>query len=131
MPTRRTSAHESSKPAPAAEDEGRVHISRYPSFRHEGLYDDHELMAVTVSRKGAEAVREPLEAQERTLAEQQRQIETLAALVAHGHAQAKVMRVQAFPLVATNDLGAYHVTGVDGDGQLVLLPLGHFPAMVT
>jgi hypothetical protein len=40
------------------------------------------------------------------------------------------MRVQAFPLVATNDLGAYHVTGVDGDGQLVLLPLGHFPAMV-
>jgi hypothetical protein len=50
------------------------------------LYDDHELMAVTVYCKGAEAVRERLEAQERTLAEQQRQIEMLAALVAHCHA---------------------------------------------
>jgi hypothetical protein len=55
------------------------------------LYDDHELMAVTVSRKGAEAVREHLEAQEQTMAEPQRQIETLMALVAYCHAQATAM----------------------------------------
>ena len=88
-------------------------------------------MAVPVSRKGAEAVRERLEAQERSLAEQQQQIETSAALVAHCHAQTTVILAQAFPLVAANDLGASHVTGVDGDGPLVLLSLDHFPAMVT
>src|SRR4029453_6525350 len=88
MPTRRTSALESSKPAPAAEDEGRFSLSRSHASRHEGLYDGHELMAVMVFRKGAEAVWERLEAQERTIAEPQRQIETLVSLVGNCHAQA-------------------------------------------
>ena len=95
------------------------------------MYDGHALTAVTVSRKGAKAVRERLEAQERTLAEQQRQIETLAALVAHCHAQATATLAQELPLVAAKDLGASHVTGGVCDGQLVLLPLEHFPAMVN
>ena len=82
-------------------------------------------------RPGAEAVRERLEAQERTIAEQQRQIETLAALVAHCRAQATATLAQEFPLVAAKDLGASHVTGADCDGRLVLLPLEHFPAMVN
>jgi hypothetical protein len=32
---------------------------------------------------------------------------------------------------AAQNLGASHVTGVDCDGQVVLLPLEHFPAMVN
>jgi hypothetical protein len=131
MPTRRTSALESSKPAPAAEDEGRFSLSRSHASRHEGLYDGHELMAVMVFRKGAEAVWERLEAQERTIAGPQRQIETLVALVAHCHAQATATLAQEIPLVAAKDLGAYHITGADGDGPLVLLPLEPFPAMVN
>jgi hypothetical protein len=55
MPTRRTSALESSKPAPTAEDEGRFPLSRSHASRLEGWDDGHALMAVTVSRKGAEA----------------------------------------------------------------------------
>ena len=87
-------------------------------------------MAVTVSRKGAEAVREHLEAQERTIAEPQRQIETLVALVAHCHAQATATLAQEFPRVAAKDLGASHIIGADCDGLSVLLPLEPFPAMV-
>jgi hypothetical protein len=102
-----------------------------PLIQEDMTGHNNELMAVTVYRKGAEAVRERLEAQERTLAGQHRQIERLAALVAHCHAQATARLAQAFPLVVAKDLGASHVTGVDGDGQLVLLPLEHFLAMGT
>ena len=88
-------------------------------------------MAVTVSRKGAEAVREHLEAQERTIAEQQRQIRDArglgGALPCTGHGNAR----PGVPLVAVKDLEASHVTGVGGDSQLVLLPLEYFPAMVN
>ena len=87
-------------------------------------------MAVTVSHKGAEAVREHLEAPERTIAELQRQIETFVALVAHCHAQATATLAQAFPRVAAQDLGASHIIGADGDGQSDVLPLAPFPAMV-
>jgi hypothetical protein len=52
-------------------------------------------VAVTVYRRGAEAVRE----------------------------QATAAPGQAVPSLAAEDLGAYHVTGAGNDEQLALLPL--------
>jgi hypothetical protein len=44
-------------------------VARYPDSRFYALYDGEELLAVTVYKKGAEAVRDRLQAQEARIAE--------------------------------------------------------------
>ena len=44
-------------------------VARYPYSRFYALYDGDQLLAVTVYKKGAEAVRERLQAQEARIAE--------------------------------------------------------------
>jgi len=46
----------------------RLHVERYPNTRFFALYDGEELLAVTVYRKGAEAVRDRLQAYEARIA---------------------------------------------------------------
>ena len=45
------------------------HVARYPYSRFYALYDGDDLLAVTVYKKGAEAIRERLEAQEASIAQ--------------------------------------------------------------
>ncbi len=47
----------------------RYHVERYLSSRYFVLYDGEQLLAVTVYRKGAEAVRDRLQVQEAKLAQ--------------------------------------------------------------
>lgn len=51
--------------------DGSYRIERYRRTRFFALYDHDELVAVTAYKKGAAAVRERLEAQDRTIAELQ------------------------------------------------------------
>jgi hypothetical protein len=44
-------------------------VARYPDSRFYALYDGDELLAVTVYKKGAEAVRDRLQAQEASIAQ--------------------------------------------------------------
>jgi hypothetical protein len=44
-------------------------VARYPYSRFYALYDGEELLAVTVYKKGAEAVRDRLQAQEASIAQ--------------------------------------------------------------
>src|SRR5215510_7120756 len=44
-------------------------VARYPYSRFYALYDGEELLAVTVYKKGAEAVRDRLQAQEARIAQ--------------------------------------------------------------
>lgn len=46
----------------------RFHVEHYPNTRFFALYDGEELLAVTVYRKGAEAVRDRLDAYEARIA---------------------------------------------------------------
>jgi hypothetical protein len=83
MPTKKAEAPDC--PSLSADGEGRFHISRYHTSRNFALYDNDGLVVVTVYRKGAEAVRDRLEAQEKSFEDLQRQ---LADLTAHFREQA-------------------------------------------
>jgi hypothetical protein len=77
MPTKKAEAPDC--PSLSADGEGRFHISRYHTSRNFALYDNDGLVVVTVYRKGAEAVRDRLEAQEKAIEDLQRQIADLTA----------------------------------------------------
>jgi len=80
--------------------------------RNFALYDGEDLVAVTVYRKGAEAIRERLEADARTIEDLQRQIAELPTLAAHFREQAIGMPrpPQQLPLIAAEDMPVYRVT---------------------
>jgi hypothetical protein len=54
--------------APYDPASSRYRIARYPDSRFYALYDGDQLLAVTVYKKGAEAVRDRLQAQEASIA---------------------------------------------------------------
>ena len=54
--------------APYAPASSHYRVARYPYSRFYALYDGDQLLAVTVYKKGAEAVRERLQAQEARIA---------------------------------------------------------------
>jgi hypothetical protein len=66
-------------PSLSADGEGRFPISHYHTSRNFALYDHDGLVVVTVYRKGAEAVRERLEANARTIENLQCQLAELTA----------------------------------------------------
>jgi hypothetical protein len=68
--TRKLPQPESVQEAAAPYDPASSHyrVARYPYSRFYALYDGEELLAVTVYKKGAEAVRDRLQAQEARIA---------------------------------------------------------------
>jgi hypothetical protein len=66
---------------------GRYHVARYGNTRNFALYDKKDLLAVTVYRKGAEAVQRQLEARDTVIAEQAAWIEQLTATIPPAPAQ--------------------------------------------
>jgi hypothetical protein len=107
MPKRTKSAPEAlpSTPATLAEAKGSFHISRYHSSRNFALYDGEDLVAVTVYRKGAEAVRERLEAYARTIEDLQRRIAERPP--------------EQLPLLAAEDMTDYRVTSPRRPAQVI------------
>jgi len=71
-----------------------LRIERYKNTRHWALYDGHELVVVTVYRRGAQEVRRRLEAQPLARAEAAAQ----AAAVDAAAQQAKELAAQACAL---------------------------------
>jgi hypothetical protein len=69
--TQKLPQSESVQEAAASYDPASSHyrVARYPYSRFYALYDGDELLAVTVYKKGAEAVRDRLQAQEARLAQ--------------------------------------------------------------
>jgi hypothetical protein len=72
MSKRRSSAPEALPSTPATPGEARFHISRYHNSRNFALYDGPDLMAVTVYRKGAQAILERLQADASAIEDLQR-----------------------------------------------------------
>jgi|RhiMetdeSRZDD1v2_1073273.scaffolds.fasta_scaffold1528845_2 hypothetical protein len=69
-------------PKPAAIDTmpaGRYHVAHYGKGRNFALYENDDLLAVTVYKRGAEAVQRALEARDTVIAEQAARIEQLMA----------------------------------------------------
>jgi hypothetical protein len=67
---------------PAATDitpVGRYHVAHYGKGRNFALYENNNLLAVTVYKRGAEAVQRALEARDTVIAEQAARIEQLMA----------------------------------------------------
>jgi hypothetical protein len=58
---------------------GRYHVTRYGKSRNFALYENNNLLAVTVYKRGAEAVQRALEARDTVIAEQAARIEQLIA----------------------------------------------------
>jgi hypothetical protein len=58
--------------------EGSYRIERYKRTRFFALYDNEGLLAVTTYRKGANVLKQKLEAQDRTIAELQQRFNELA-----------------------------------------------------
>jgi hypothetical protein len=58
---------------------GRYHVAHYGKGRNFALYEDKNLLAVTVYKRGAEAVQRALEARDTVIAEQAARIEQLKA----------------------------------------------------
>ena len=77
MPTKKAEAPDC--PSLSADGEGRFHISRYHTSRNFALYENNELVIVTVYKRGAKAVKERLEADAQTIADLQRQVADLTA----------------------------------------------------
>jgi hypothetical protein len=70
----------SSKPAPTdSAPAGRYHVAHYGKSRNFALYENNNLLAVTVYKRGAEAVQRALEARDTVIAEQAARIEQLMA----------------------------------------------------
>jgi hypothetical protein len=68
---------------------GRYHVTHYGKSRNFALYDGKNLLAVTLYKKGAEAVQHELEARDTVIAEQAARIEQLkAAAIPPGSAPA-------------------------------------------
>ncbi len=114
MPTRRKTDQKS---ASAPGGEGGLHIERYYNSRNFALYDGQDLLAVTVYRKGAEAIKTRLEADAQTIADQQRQIDALKALAPQFQARATPPANSQpwrpplqLPLLAAEDLADYRIS---------------------
>jgi hypothetical protein len=58
---------------------GRYHVAHYGKGRNFALYEGKNLLAVTLYKKGAEAVQHALEARDTVIAEQAARIEQLMA----------------------------------------------------
>jgi hypothetical protein len=70
----------SSKPAPTdSAPAGRYHVAHYGKSRNFALYENNNLLAVTVYKRGAEAVQRALEARDTVIADQAARIEQLMA----------------------------------------------------
>ena len=109
-------------PSLSADGEGHFHISRYHTSRNFALYDDNGLVVVTVYRKGAEAVRNRLEADARTIEDLQSQLVDLTArfrehatplpqpsLIENFNAQPWRPPKQ-LPLIAAEEMATYRIT---------------------
>ena len=113
MTTRRAPARKTATPAPRPVGEATAaegyQIIRYARTRHFALYDEQgRLVAVMVYRKGASAVQARLEIQAQTIADQQRQIDTLTALVPQFRAKAQPAGdARQLWLFAAEDQAAY------------------------
>jgi hypothetical protein len=66
--TRGLTRSETAREVPGSAGPSRLHVERYGGTRFFALYDGEELLAVTVYRKGAETVRDRLQALEARLA---------------------------------------------------------------
>jgi hypothetical protein len=70
----------SSKPAaPETTPAGRYHVAHYGKGRNFALYEHNNLLAVTVYKRGAEAIQRALEARDTVIAEQAARVEQLMA----------------------------------------------------
>jgi hypothetical protein len=58
---------------------GRYHVTHYGKSRNFALYEHNNLLAVTMYKRGAEAVQRALEARDTVIAEQAARIEQLTA----------------------------------------------------
>jgi hypothetical protein len=58
---------------------GRYHVTHYGKSRNFALYENNNLLAVTMYKRGAEAVQRALEARDTVIAEQAAHIEQLIA----------------------------------------------------
>jgi hypothetical protein len=58
---------------------GRYHVAHYGKGRNFALYENNTLLAVTVYKRGAEAIQRALEARDAVIAEQAARIEQLMA----------------------------------------------------
>ena len=114
MPKRRTSAPEALPSTPATPEEGvgRFQIARYRSSRNFALYDGPDLVAVTVYRKGAQAILERLQADASAIEDLQRQVSELATLTTHFREQATPTPrpPKQLPLLAAEDMAVYRIT---------------------
>jgi len=79
--------------APYDPASSRYRVERYPFSRYFALYDGEQLLAVTVYRKGAEAVRERLQAQEAQIAQLTQDQSNESTAIADG--PSAVERIQA------------------------------------
>jgi hypothetical protein len=75
-------------------------------------YDGEDLVAVTVYRKGAEAIRERLEADAKTIEDLQHQVSELATLTTRFREQATATPrpPEQLPLLAAEDMAVYRIT---------------------
>src|SRR5262245_54552708 len=62
---------------------GRYHVAHYGKSRNFALYENNNLLAVTLYKKGAETIRGELEARDTVIAEQAARIEQLIAAATH------------------------------------------------
>lgn len=106
--SRRKSKTDDPKASQSASETG-FHIERYHNSRNFALYDGPDLLAVTVYRKGAQAILERLEADARTIADLAAQVQALTPRFRE-HATAIYRPPEQLPLLAAEDLAAYRVT---------------------
>jgi hypothetical protein len=112
----------SHRSSPSAEGKGRFHISRCHSSRNFALYDDNGLVVVTIYKRGAEAVRDRLEAQENAIEDLQHQLTELTARFReHATLSPQPSLIESFnartwrppkqlPLIATEEMATYCIT---------------------
>ena len=100
--TQKLPQSESVQEAAAPYDPASSHyrVARYPYSRFYALYDGDQLLAVTVYKKGAEAVRERLQAQEARI----------AALTQALHSQGEVSPAAQFLAVCSRLKWSRHLT---------------------
>jgi len=96
--------------APSAEATAGLHIVRYHTGRSFALYDGQTLLALTVYRKGAEALKARLEEDARTIADLQSQLTERTALTPRFREQATETPYrppEQLPLLAAEAMPAY------------------------
>jgi hypothetical protein len=108
-------------PSLSADGEGHFHLSRYHSSRNFALYDADNLVVVTAYRQGAEAVRDRLEDDARTIENLQRPLAHLTMRFrAHATPSPQPSLLESFnartwrppkqlPLIAAEEMATYRI----------------------